>query len=81
MQEYLTFINKTYPDIPAVNNTGFFGPLTKQAVIAFQKQFGLNPNGIVGAATWDKIAGIYSDLKFGFNKRPYQNPGYTIKEE
>ncbi|MDE5772123.1 MAG: peptidoglycan-binding protein [Ruminococcus sp.] len=78
IQEYLTFINETYPNIPAVNNTGYFGPLTKQSVIEFQKQFGINPTGIVGAVTWDKIAEIYSDLKYGFDKRPYQNPGYII---
>lgn len=79
LQEYLTVINKAYPDIPAVNNTGYFGPLTRQAVIAFQKRFGLNPNGLVGGPTWDAIAGLYSDLRFGFDKRPYQNPGYTIQ--
>lgn len=78
LQEYLSFISQSYPNIAAVNNTGYFGPLTKQSVIAFQKQFGLNPNGIVGVTTWDEIAGVYSDLKFGFDKRPYQHPGYTI---
>ena len=26
IQEYLTLINKTYPNIPAVSNTGYFGP-------------------------------------------------------
>jgi len=81
LQQYLTFINGTYPNIPAVNDTGYFGPLTKQSVIAFQRQFGLNPNGIVGASTWDAIAGVYSDLRFGFDKRPYQNPGYIISEQ
>lgn len=78
IQEYLTLIHESYPNIPAVNNTGYFGPLTKQSVIEFQKQFGINPTGIVGALTWDKIAEIYSDIKYGFDKRPYQNPGYTI---
>ncbi|MBE6857312.1 MAG: spore cortex-lytic protein [Ruminococcus sp.] len=81
IQEYLTFINKTYPDIPPVSNTGYFGPVTKQSVTAFQKRFGINPNGIVGAITWDAIAGVYSDLRFGFDKRPYQNPGYIIGSE
>lgn len=78
IQEYLTLIHDTYPNIPAVNNTGYFGPVTKQSVIEFQKQFGINPTGIVGAVTWDKIAEVYSDLRYGFDKRPYQNPGYTI---
>lgn len=78
LQEYLTFIHNTYPDIPAVNNTGYFGPLTRQSVIEFQRQFDINPTGLVGGVTWDAIAGVYSDLRFGFDKRPYQNPGYTI---
>ena len=79
IQQYLTYINRSYPDIPAVSDTGYFGPLTKQSVAAFQRQFGIDPTGIVGAVTWDKIAGVYSDLRYGFDKRPYQNPGYTIK--
>lgn len=78
IQEYLTFIHDTYQNIPAVNNTGYFGPLTRQSVTEFQRQFGINPTGIVGAVTWDSIAGVYSDLKYGFDKRPYQDPGYTI---
>lgn len=81
IQEYFTLINRTYPNIPAVNNTGYFGPVTKRSVIEFQKQFGINPSGLIGAVTWDKIAEIYSDLKYGFDKRPYQNPGYTITSE
>jgi peptidoglycan hydrolase-like protein with peptidoglycan-binding domain len=79
IQQYLTYINRSYPSIPAVSDTGYFGPLTKQSVTAFQKQFGIEPSGIVGAVTWDRIAGVYSDLRYGFDKRPYQNPGYTIK--
>ena len=78
IQEYLTLIHNTYINIPAVNNTGYFGPITRQSVTEFQKQFGIEPTGIVGAVTWDAIAGVYSDLKYGFDKRPYQNPGYTI---
>ncbi|MCM1006746.1 MAG: peptidoglycan-binding protein [Ruminococcus flavefaciens] len=78
IQEYLTFIHNTYSEIPAVNNTGYFGPLTKQSVMAFQRQFDITPTGIVGAVTWDKIAEVYSDLRYGFDKRPYQNPGYII---
>lgn len=78
MQEYLTFINNTYPNISAVSNTGYFGPMTKKSVTEFQRQFGLTANGIIDGVTWDSIAGVYSDLRYGFDKRPYQNPGYTI---
>lgn len=81
LQEYLTYINQTYPEIPAVNNTGYFGPLTRQSVLAFQKRFGLPQTGVVGGAVWNDIAGLYSDLRFGTDKRPYQSPGYTISSE
>lgn len=79
LQEYLTYISQTFPNIPAVNNTGYFGNLTKNSVIAFQKQFGLPPNGVVGSVTWDAIAREYSNLRFSEEKLPYQYPGYTIK--
>ncbi|MDO5560335.1 MAG: peptidoglycan-binding protein [Oscillospiraceae bacterium] len=78
LQEYLSYISKTYPDIPSVNATGYFGPVTRSAVIAFQKRAGLAQNGVVGAATWNEIASLYSDLKFGAQKQPFQFPGYTI---
>lgn len=78
LQEYLTFINKTYPNIPAMENTGYFGPVTRSSVLAFQRQFNLPENGIVGASAWNEIAGVYSDLRYGSDKRPYQNPGYII---
>lgn len=79
LQEYLSFISQTYSDIPPVNPTGYFGPVTKSSVTAFQKRYGLPPNGSVGADTWNEIARVYSDLKFGGQKQTYQFPGYTIK--
>ena len=79
LQQYLTYIHRSIPNIPEVRDTGYFGPVTKAAVTAFQRWAGLTPNGAVGAVTWDGIAGLYSDLRFGYEKRPYQAPGYTIK--
>ena len=79
LQQYLTYIHRSIPAIPEVRDTGYFGPVTKAAVTAFQRWAGLTPNGAVGAVTWDGIAGLYSDLRFGYEKRPYQAPGYTIK--
>ena len=80
IQQYLCYISKTFKYIPTVNATGYFGPLTKNAVCSFQNHFGLMVNGVIGTATWDKIAGIYSDLRLGYKKRTGQFPGYTIKE-
>ncbi len=81
LQRYLTYINRSYPNIPSVNDTGYFGPLTRASVLAFQKQFGIDQTGYVGAVTWNEAASLYSDLKYGFDKQPFQNPGFTIKEE
>ncbi|MFR5890007.1 MAG: peptidoglycan-binding domain-containing protein [Lachnospiraceae bacterium] len=39
-----------------------FGPATEDAVKTYQRIFGLNPNGIVAAATWSAIADTYNDL-------------------
>lgn len=81
LQEYLTEISLTYPSIPAVPVTGVFGNQTQAAVIAYQQEFGLMPNGVVGPNTWASIAGLYEDLAIGFQKQPGQAPGYTIGGE
>ena len=79
LQQYLSYIHETYSEVPAVNNTGYFGPLTKTAVSAFQRRFGLPVTGTVGAPTWNELTAVYSDLRYGYTKQPYQHPGYTIK--
>lgn len=78
LQVYLSFINQTYPNIPAVSTTGYFGPLTRNSVTAFQQQFGIQPTGSVGAFTWNAISNLYFDLRLGYQKRPGQYPGYVI---
>jgi lipoprotein-anchoring transpeptidase ErfK/SrfK len=35
-----------------VDPTGYFGPITKRAVVAFQKDNGLRPTGVVNYRTW-----------------------------
>ena len=79
LQQYLTFIAQYDPNIQPVSDTGYFGPLTRSAVQAFQREYGLTANGQVGAVTWDAISGVYSEMKCGSGKRPYQAPGYIIR--
>lgn len=59
MQNYLNVIAEVYPRIPTVEAIGIFGPQTLQTVRAFQLQFGLPVDGIVGAATWQEILVVY----------------------
>ena len=79
LQQYLTYIAQYDDNIRPVSDTGYFGPLTRAAVQAFQREYGLTANGQVGTVTWDAITGVYSEMKCGAGKRPYQAPGYTIR--
>ncbi len=78
LQEYLNDIAEFFPQLPSVNSTGYFGPQTEAAVIAFQNFRGLTPNGTVGAATWNEITTLYSDLYRGNRLGEGQYPGYEI---
>ena len=81
IQEYLAYIATVYPAIPAPAVTGVYGLETVQAVEAFQQEFGLEVNGIVGVTTWDAIASLYSDLRTGNAQRIGQFPGIELGEE
>ena len=62
IQEYLNYISNTYPSIPKLDADGVFGARTAEAVRAYQTLFGIEPSGIVGAATWESITETYRDL-------------------
>jgi len=78
LQEYLNYIAATYTAIPTVSVTGYFGPRTREAVIAFQEQFSLPVSGTVGAITWNAITDVYEDLFQGATRGEGQAPGTTI---
>ena len=60
IQTMLNRISRDYPAIPKVQPVdGIFGEGTEQAVIKFQQIFSLNPDGIVGSATWYKLVFLY----------------------
>lgn len=63
IQQYLNFISESYPEIPQVYVDGDFGNQTYNAVVAFQKEFGIPPTGLVGVITWSKILETYYKLK------------------
>lgn len=63
IQTYLNRIRQNYPAIPAITDeAGTFGSSTQNAVTAFQRIFGLSPDGIVGKSTWYKISSLYTSV-------------------
>lgn len=63
LQTYLSYIGRTYPEIPEIPVTGYFGEQTRDAVYTFQRLFGLPISGLVGHSTWYAIAEEYNALK------------------
>ncbi|WP_461246818.1 LysM peptidoglycan-binding domain-containing protein [Treponema sp. R6D11] len=75
IQQFLNVIRTMYPNIPAVTVDGQFGPATEAAVIAFQRQYLLTPDGIVGPTTWNKIMEQYA-IVMGAPQQPAPPPNY-----
>ncbi len=64
IQTRLNRISKNFPVIPKIDDpTGVFAADTEAAVLAFQRQFDLTPDGVVGRATWYAISRIYAAVK------------------
>ena len=55
LQTYLRYISRFVKSIPLVNPDGIYGPKTKEAVIEFQKAFGLPVTGEADFETWTRI--------------------------
>ncbi|MGN0706950.1 MAG: peptidoglycan-binding protein [Faecalibacterium sp.] len=63
LQRQLNRITKDYPFFGLLTVDGIFGPAMTSTVKAFQKQFGLTADGVVGRQTWYKISYIYVSVK------------------
>lgn len=62
LQFILNSIAPFYDTVPPVIQDSVFGAVVKNAVIEFQKTFNLNPDGVVGPATWNKLYSVYRGI-------------------
>jgi peptidoglycan hydrolase-like protein with peptidoglycan-binding domain len=83
IQNALNSIAAQYTKIPIVTVDNSYGPATAAQVQAFQEQFNLTPDGIVGKLTWDSINSTLTAMgtnpdNGGTNTKPAY-PGYPIR--
>ena len=76
IQIELNRISQNYPAIPKIPKIdGIFGEKTEAAVVAFQDIFNLQPDGIVGQATWYALVRLYTAVT---NLAELQSQGQTF---
>jgi peptidoglycan hydrolase-like protein with peptidoglycan-binding domain len=78
LQQYLNGVAASFPTVPTVSVTGYFGTRTREAVIAFQELADIPASGTVGAVTWEALTDVYGDLYNGAILGEGQFPGFTI---
>lgn len=74
IQNALNTVSSQYPTISVVISDGNFGTDTRNAVIAFQSQFNLVPDGIVGQLTWNELFLAANRIESG--EGPASDPPY-----
>ena len=78
IQRQLNRISVNFPGIPKIYPAdGFFDTSTTNAVKTFQEVFSLEPDGIVGRATWNRIQLVYNSVK---NLYYLNSEGLTIED-
>lgn len=83
VQYYLAFLGFFNDNLPEITVDGIFGPATENAVRAFQSQYGLTVDGIVGRSTWYRLQDAYNATLNSLpdEYRSYSSllyPGYTL---
>ncbi len=61
IQYYLAVIGYFDDQIPFIQTTGTFDQNTQNAVLAFQRQYGLPETGVIDQETWNEIERVYDN--------------------
>lgn len=83
VQYYLNVIAYFNPEIPDGPLDGVFGEVTEQQLLAFERFYGLTPDGVVDFRTWSLMREIYDNIIAGL-PAGYESgaaalyPGYNI---
>lgn len=83
LQYHLNVIAYFNPEIPLVTANSVFDAETEAQVKAFERFYGLNPDGVVDFRTWQLITKIYTDILNGLPEG-YEGataalyPGYNL---
>lgn len=72
LQYYLAYIALFIPSVMQIVADGSFGPGTRDAVLSYQKAYGLPQTGVVDERTWNSIEntyyGILSTIPYSFEE-------------
>lgn len=85
IQYMLAWVGRYEAVVPEIAVDGIFGPLTRGAIEAFQRQYGLPPSGIMDEQTYSRLFDVYAGLVaslpddwFRGSARPF--PGFILSE-
>lgn len=70
LQHMLNYLARTMQNLLRLAETGIFDEATLEAVMIFQRDFGLPVTGIVDQATWDAITAAYYQNLIQFGEPP-----------
>lgn len=62
VQYFLSIISYVDENVPTLEENGNFDNNMRQTVLAFQKEYGLEQNGIIDRRTWNKIRDVYDNI-------------------